>query len=188
MPRRIIVGATRGSPCFRPSLRLPPTLDRLGVARPGGRRANQEQLRAVRTGFEIPGRLRRHPHRVPRLELDHLVLELEPRAAREQHVDLFLPFVRVTERHAEVGRHPQEAERRPLGVERPGGNAVLQVGRHAVFPRRVLHVPSEIASREISHVTSSLRTLNGLYPVLRTRAYRFLTCCRYTSSLMSALP
>ena len=42
--------------------------------------------------------------RVPRLELEDLVVELEPRAAVDEDVDLLLLVVGVPERHAVVRR------------------------------------------------------------------------------------
>src|SRR5438445_217412 len=89
----------------RPSLSCPlvgpPVLLDLGVAGAGTRRADREQLEPVGPGLEGARRVLRHAHRIPLAEVDDLVLELDPAAARENDVDLLLRLVPVPEGPAE---------------------------------------------------------------------------------------
>ena len=61
---------------YRPLLR-PPVLDHDAVAALGAISANGDHLEAIRPALETAHHLRRDAHRVPRLELDDLVVELQ---------------------------------------------------------------------------------------------------------------
>src|SRR6266536_3115702 len=68
----------------------PPALRRVAVAGPRVRRSDRDQLGPLGPGLERAHRLLRHPDGVPRLQLDHLVIQLDPQASVDDDVDLFL--------------------------------------------------------------------------------------------------
>src|SRR5687768_11221719 len=90
---------------------VPKALDDLGVALVA--RAEREQLEALRPRFGHPRHPRREADRVHLAELDDLVVELDPAAAREHDVDLLGLVVSVGERLALAGldRYQPDPER-----------------------------------------------------------------------------
>ena len=95
----------------RPKRRLPRTtlgvvlrpeaFDHLRLA--GGAGAEGKELDPFRAALEGAGCVRGDADRVPLLDVDHLVADLHPPTAREDHVDLLLVAVLVAERLAKVG-------------------------------------------------------------------------------------
>src|SRR3954468_4365570 len=112
------------------------------------RRADDEELEALRPGLVASPRPRRNAHRIPLRELDDLLVDLHPPAAAHHHVDLLLGRVRVAVRKAIAGRDALVAQGRFLQPERQGRGAELEIGR-AVEPRAdVLDVLLDVAVRE----------------------------------------
>src|SRR6195952_4987551 len=72
------------------------------------RRADDQDLQALRPGLVAAPRTRRDAHRVPFLELDDLLVELHPAAPAQDHVHLLLLLVRVAVRKAIAGRDRSE--------------------------------------------------------------------------------
>ena len=60
-------------------------------------RPEGDELEAIRPGLEGARNLRREPDRVKDNDLDDLVVELDPPAAAEDHVDLFGVRVAMSE-------------------------------------------------------------------------------------------
>src|SRR5687767_8099167 len=111
-------------------------------------RADDDDLEALRPGLVASPRAGRDAHRVPRLELDDLVVELHPPAPAQDHVHLLLRLVRVAVRKAIAGRDPLVAQAGALELERSRRQAELEV-RRAVEPGSdVLHVLLEVPERE----------------------------------------
>src|SRR5438034_6529565 len=98
--------AVSGKRSKRCALVAPPILNHLGVARPRVRCADRDELRSLVTGLEAPDGVFVDAHGVPLLEVPDLVLELDPRAAVDEHVHLLLVLVLVREGDAEAGRDP----------------------------------------------------------------------------------
>src|SRR5205823_10076793 len=107
-------GATRRI-FSRVELVAPPARGHLGVARVVPR-AEGDELDPVRTGLDVSHRVLVDPDRVPLRQVDDLVLDLDPARAADDDVDLLLPHVLVTERHAEAGRERDEAQAERLAV------------------------------------------------------------------------
>jgi hypothetical protein len=92
-------------------------------------------------------------NRVPLLEVPDLLLDLHPRTAADEDIDLLLVLVFVAERKSEPGRHPAVAEPRLL---EPQGNArhpELEIGREAEVRSLILGV-LEIEMCVIAHVAN----------------------------------
>src|SRR2546430_14961943 len=68
------------------------------------RRADDEDLEALRPGLVASPRTGRDAHRVPFPELDDLVVDLHPPAPAHDHVHLLLRLVRVAVGKAIAGR------------------------------------------------------------------------------------
>src|SRR3954452_18139191 len=111
-------------------------------------RADDQDLEALRPGLVAPPRAGRDAHRVPPLELDDLVVELHPPAPADDHVHLLLRDVRVAVREAIAGRDALVAQAGVLELERPGGQAELQVRRAVEVGPDVLEVRLEVPERE----------------------------------------
>src|ERR671911_2509315 len=111
-------------------------------------RADDDDLEAPGPGLVASPRTGRDAHRVPRLELDDLVVELHPPAPAQNHVHLLLLPVRVAVRKAIAGRDALVAQAGSLELERLGRQAELKV-RRAVEPGSdVLQVLLEVPERE----------------------------------------
>src|SRR5262249_55442405 len=125
-----------------------PALDVVARSRAEIRRADHEELEALRPGLIASPRTGRDAHRVPFLQLDDLVVELHPPAPAQDHVHLLLPLVRVAVREATAGRDALVAQARLLELERRGRQAELEV-RRAVEPGAdVLEILLEVPERE----------------------------------------
>src|SRR5438067_8235045 len=112
------------------------------------RRADDEDLEALRPRLVASPRTGRDAHCVPVLELDDLVVNLHPSTPGQDHVHLLLLLVRVAVRKAIAGRDALVAQARFLEIEGRGRQAELQV-RRAVEPRsEVLQVLLEVLERE----------------------------------------
>src|SRR5437763_6287410 len=112
------------------------------------RRADDEDLEALRPGLVASPRAGRDAHRVPFLELDDLVVELHPPAPAQDHVHLLLRLVRVAVRKAIAGWDALVAQGGFLERKRLGRRAELQV-RRAVEPRAdVLQILLDVPERE----------------------------------------
>jgi hypothetical protein len=109
----------------------PPLLNHLGVARTGVRGAHDEELGTRVARFDAPHRVLVDPNGIPRLEVPDLVLDLHPRAAADEDVDLLLVLVLVAERQPESGRHSAIADTRVLEAQRDAGHPELEVRRKA---------------------------------------------------------
>src|SRR5438045_7707588 len=83
-------------------------------------RADDEDLEAVRPGLVASPRTGRDAHRVPLLELDDRVVELQPPAPAHDHVHLLLPLGRVAVWKAAAGRGALAARGRCVVAERRG--------------------------------------------------------------------
>src|SRR5688572_30300008 len=81
-----------------------PALDVLAPTLAEARRADDEDLEALRPGLVAAPRPGRDAHRVPVRELDDLVVELHPPAPAQDHVHLLLRLVRVAVWKAIAGR------------------------------------------------------------------------------------
>src|SRR3954467_6937653 len=106
------------------SLIRPPGALALDILAPGvaqARRADDEDLEAVRAGLVATPRAGRDAHGVPLDQLDDLVVELHPPAAAHDHVDLLLRGVRVAVGKAVARRDPLVAQAGVLERERVGG-------------------------------------------------------------------
>src|SRR5262245_65752487 len=75
----------------------PPALLQLGIAETGGRSAEGEDLGALGAGLEVPHRVLGDADGVPLTQLDNVVVELQPAAAADDHVELLLRPVLVAE-------------------------------------------------------------------------------------------
>src|SRR6266705_41906 len=112
------------------------------------RRADDEDLEALRPGLVVSPRTGRDAHRVPFLELDDLVVDLHPPAPAQDHVHLLLLLVRVAVRKAIAGRDALVAQAGFLELERVGRQAELEV-RRAVKPGPdVLQILLDVSERE----------------------------------------
>src|ERR671929_2064671 len=132
-----------------------PALDVFARSAAEIRRADDEDLEALRPGLVASPRTGRDAHRVPFPELDDLVVDLHPPAPAQDHVPLLLPLVRVAVRKAIARRDALVAQGGFLELERLGRRAELQV-RRAVEPRAdVLQILLDIAERE-RHVSAAL--------------------------------
>src|SRR5947208_3507256 len=92
---------------------------RRGCERPArDRRAHRDQLDAVGAGLDPPHRLLRHAYGVPLLQLEHLIVQLHPRAPADDDEDLLLLVVRVAPGDPEVRREALVADAAALQLER----------------------------------------------------------------------
>src|SRR6266480_6175042 len=91
------------------------------------RRADDEDLEALRPGLVASPRAGRDAHRVPFPEVDDLVVNLHPPAPAQDHVHLLLLLVRVAVRKAIARRDALIAQAGLLELERHGRQAELQV-------------------------------------------------------------
>src|SRR5919112_2578204 len=112
------------------------------------RRADDDDLEALRPGLVAAPGTGRDAHRVPLLELDDLVVELHPPAPAHDDVDLLLRLVRVAVRKAIAGRDALMAQTGLLETERLGRQAELQVRRAVESGPDVLQVLLEVPQRE----------------------------------------
>ena len=103
-------------------------------------RSEDQHGKAVVAGLEGSRGARAHPHRVERLELHELVVELDAPGARQDHVDLLGRLVAVGERLALPGLHDEVVHARLLGAEVRAGKARLLGLREPMFDRAVLHL------------------------------------------------
>src|SRR5688572_8209798 len=78
------------APARTSDLLRPEVAEHLRVLVLGVGGADRQQLDAFRAGLDAAGGRPRHAHGVPLRELDDLVLELHPPAARDHDVDLLL--------------------------------------------------------------------------------------------------
>src|SRR5690349_17439069 len=137
-----------GSAIENPPLRSAPpvslTLDVLprAITEVGG--ADDEDLEALRSGLVASPRTGRDTHRVPFLEFEDLVVELDPSASAHDHVHLLLLLVRVAVRKTVIGRDALIAESGTLELECLGCEAELQVRRAVEVGPHILHVLLEI--------------------------------------------
>src|SRR5919198_5513054 len=111
-------------------------------------RADDEDLQALRPGLVASPRTGRNAHRIPLLELDDLVVELQPPAPAQDHVHLLLLLVRVAIRKAIAGRDALVAQAGLLEPERLGRQAKLQVRRAVESGPEVLEVLLDVPERE----------------------------------------
>src|SRR5215217_4916286 len=81
----------------------PPSRDHLRALLRSLRRPEGDHHSAVRTALQVAHRVARHPHGVPLSQVHDFVLDLDPRAALDDDVDLFLVDVLVAKRHAVAG-------------------------------------------------------------------------------------
>src|SRR6476469_10465491 len=93
------------------------------------RRAEDEDLEALRPGLVPSPCTGRDAHDVPLLDLDDLVVELHPPAPAHDHEHLLLLLVRVAVREPVVGRDALIAQAGLLELERVTRDTELQVGR-----------------------------------------------------------
>src|SRR5207237_7647295 len=111
-------------------------------------RPDDEDLEALWPGLVASPRTGRDAHRVPFLELDGLVVELQPPAPAQDHVRLLLRLVGVAVRKAIAGWDALVAQGGFLERERLGRRAELQV-RRAVEPGAdVLQILLNVPERE----------------------------------------
>src|SRR5262249_10325627 len=94
---------------------------------------------------------------VPLAELDHLVLDLDPRGSAHDDVDLLLVLVLVAERDPEAWIELHQAQTESLAVERGAREAGLKCVRHVEPRRGVLDVP-QVLLRVPAHADDSVRT------------------------------
>src|SRR3954453_16803679 len=93
----------------------PPALNHLAIT--FDMVASRQYLEAVGAGLELPDRTRRDSHRVQGTQLDDLVVDLDPPAARKDHVQLFDRLVAVPEANPFAGPHPVERRADRLGTD-----------------------------------------------------------------------
>src|SRR5213080_4765559 len=93
------------------------------------RRADDEDLEALRPGLVASPRTWRDAHRVPFLDLNDLVVHLHPATPAQDYVHLLLLLVRVSIRKAIAGRNALIAKAALLKLKRLGRQAELQVRR-----------------------------------------------------------
>src|SRR5262249_45701657 len=93
------------------------------------RRANDEQLEALRPGLIASPGAGRDAHRVPLPHLDDLVVEFHPPTPPHHHVDLLLRPVRVAVGKAVAGWDLLMGQAGLLELERLGRRPELQVWR-----------------------------------------------------------
>ena len=119
-------------PPRRPSgVVAPPAREHLGVPVVVARGAEGDDLGPVGTALQAAPRGRRHPDGVERPQLHGVVLDAQPRRARERQVDLLLGLVAVAERRPEAGREAEVADPRALEAERPAREARLEPGERS---------------------------------------------------------
>src|SRR5204863_4398882 len=105
--------------------------------------AEGKELDAVRARLDVPHRVTVEANRVPFADLDDLVVDLDPRRATHDDVDLFLCHVLVAERNAEARGERQQAQTERLAADRSPAESRLELGRHPELRRLVLDL-SEI--------------------------------------------
>ena len=132
----------------------PPVGNHLGVARIGAR-AEGEVLDAVRACLDGPHRVLRDPDRVPLAELHDLVLDLDPRRALDDDVDLFLVRVLVAEGHSEVRVELHMAHAQRLARELAPAKPRLELVRHPELRGLILDVFLEVRLRVVGHAPDS---------------------------------
>src|SRR6185437_6437541 len=130
LSRRPAIGVSLASPRSLTSVAPPALLD-LRVPRAGVWRTDRDQLDAFGAGLEPTRRLLRDAYRIPLLQLDDLVLELDPHAPVDDEVDLLLGLVPVAERNPEVRRQSLVADPGVLELERHACHPGLEVGSEA---------------------------------------------------------
>src|SRR5205085_7925966 len=89
-------------------------------------------------------------HRVPLLDVDDLVLDLDPPGAPDDHVHLFLGDVLVPEGDAESRLETEEGEAQRLAADRGAREPGLHLGRHLELRRRVLDA-AQVRLRVTAH-------------------------------------
>src|SRR5712691_7934385 len=143
----------------------PPARVHLRVARPRVRGAEQDDLCALGPALEVAHRLLRDTHRVPWVQLEDLVVELQACAPVDDDVDLLLFVVRMSERNAKVRLEPEKADARVLQLERDSRCAVFHVRRHVELQRLVLDLFFQVQLRIVGHripLVASGRDVNDL--------------------------
>ena len=115
-----------------------------------GARAERQQLEAVGACLEGAGDFGRDAEGVERAQLHDLVVELRPAAAAQDHVDLLLQSVVVSEGRADAGGEALVGEADLLGLERAAREARLESRREAELDRRVLDL-QQVRVREAAH-------------------------------------
>ena len=91
-------------------------------------------------GLEVPEGVARNPHGVELAELEHVVADLDPRAAADHDVDLLLVLVAVAERDAEARREPEVGQAGAFEAQRPAGEPRLHLAGHSELRRHVVDV------------------------------------------------
>ena len=79
-------------------------------------------------------------NRIPLLEVFDLVLDLHPRTAADEDVNLLLVLVLMAEGQSETWRYPAVAEPRLFEPQRNARHAELEIGREAEIGRLIVGV------------------------------------------------
>src|SRR5690349_11431503 len=113
--RSIVKSITEECPRSRGASVRPEVGDDLAVRLDAG--AEDQHLQTLGTGLEAARHPRTHPHRIERLELHELVVELDGSRTREDHVDLLRALVAVRKGLALAGLDDQVVETGLLGAQ-----------------------------------------------------------------------
>src|SRR5262245_15344011 len=128
----------------------PPAWNHLDVGAARARRAEDEELDAIRARLECARDARGNPHGVPAAEIANIVVEPHAATPADDHVQLFLLVVAMPEGASRTGRKPLVAEPRLLTLERPGCEAGLETRPEPEPLRRVLQL-LQVLDRVVRH-------------------------------------